>query len=293
MLNSGSETHPLNRAISRRRLLQFGLPTLGLGLADILHARSVARTTSSSSSARGRSLIVFWTHGGMSQQDTYDLKPDAPSQFRGAYRPIATSAPGDLHHGAVPSTGEGHGPALPRPLGPPRQRDPRPLGPLDADRLFRADPGTQRPPEAVVRLRDRPRCRPSITEYASLCDRSPNPKPSATRVRSTWERPISRLRSGPTQTPPISRSPTSRSPRVSRSTRCAPRSAALREFDTLRRDIDASGVLEGLDTFKAQAFEMVTGDRVRQAFDIRRRTPACATATAGTSTARGPCWPDG
>ncbi len=32
--------HPLNRAISRRRLLQFGLPALGLGLADILCAGS-------------------------------------------------------------------------------------------------------------------------------------------------------------------------------------------------------------------------------------------------------------
>ncbi len=30
--------HPLNRAISRRRLLQFGLPALGLGLADVLRA---------------------------------------------------------------------------------------------------------------------------------------------------------------------------------------------------------------------------------------------------------------
>ena len=51
------------------------------------------------------------------------------------------------------------------------------------------------------------------------------------------------------------------------------RSAMLKQFDTLRRDIDASGVLEGLDTFKAQALEMVTGDRVREAFDIDREDP--------------------
>src|SRR5262249_9671907 len=51
------------------------------------------------------------------------------------------------------------------------------------------------------------------------------------------------------------------------------RSAALREFDTLRRDIDSSGVLEGLDAFKAQALEMVTGDRVRNAFDIQKEDP--------------------
>ena len=51
MLNRSGGIHPLNRAISRRRLLQFGLPTLGLGLADILRARSVARTTSPSSTS--------------------------------------------------------------------------------------------------------------------------------------------------------------------------------------------------------------------------------------------------
>src|SRR5437879_3906189 len=51
------------------------------------------------------------------------------------------------------------------------------------------------------------------------------------------------------------------------------RAAGLREFDTLRRDIDAGGVLEGLDTFKAQALEMITGDRVRQAFEIQKEDP--------------------
>jgi len=42
----------------------------------------------------------------------------------------------------------------------------------------------------------------------------------------------------------------------------------------LRRDIDKSGVIEGLDTFKAQALDMVAGDRVREAFDISKEDPA-------------------
>ena len=50
------------------------------------------RKLPSAAKARSRkSLIVFWTHGGLSQQDTYDMKPDAPAEFRGPYRPIATS----------------------------------------------------------------------------------------------------------------------------------------------------------------------------------------------------------
>src|SRR4051794_37514082 len=94
MPDHGGGTQPLRGTISRRRLIQFGVPALGLGLADVLRARAAAGPEAHSPSASGRSVIVFWTHGGMSQQDTYDLKPDAPAQFRGPYRPIPTSAPG-------------------------------------------------------------------------------------------------------------------------------------------------------------------------------------------------------
>jgi len=48
----------------------------------------------------------------------------------------------------------------------------------------------------------------------------------------------------------------------------------LGKFDTLRRDIDKSGVMEGLDTFKRQALEMVAGDQVRKAFDISSESAA-------------------
>jgi hypothetical protein len=46
------------------------------------------------------------------------------------------------------------------------------------------------------------------------------------------------------------------------------RRALLKTFDTLRRDIDDSGVMEGLDTFKSQALEMVAGERMRAAFNL-------------------------
>jgi len=82
------------RGFNRRDFLQWGAPLLGLGLADLLRARAAAaESVSSSGSPLKKSLIVFWTHGGMSQQDTYDLKPSAPAEFRGIYQPIATAAP--------------------------------------------------------------------------------------------------------------------------------------------------------------------------------------------------------
>src|SRR4051812_9103918 len=92
MPNPDDRTRPAAGAMSRRRVLQLGVPALGLGLADLLRTRSHAGPGPDPS--RRRSLIVFWTHGGLSQQDTYDLKPDAPIQYRGTYRPIATTAAG-------------------------------------------------------------------------------------------------------------------------------------------------------------------------------------------------------
>src|SRR4051794_379487 len=80
--------------ISRRNFLGLGASFLGLGLADVLRLRPAAAERRQHSGKSNKSLIVFWTHGGMSQQDTYDLKPDAPAEFRGPYRPIATTAPG-------------------------------------------------------------------------------------------------------------------------------------------------------------------------------------------------------
>ena len=73
-------------AVTRRSALQLGSSLMGLGLADILSAR--AKATESGKPVNKKSLIVFWTHGGMSQQDTYDMKPEAPAEYRGFYDTI-------------------------------------------------------------------------------------------------------------------------------------------------------------------------------------------------------------
>src|SRR4051794_36946849 len=80
--------------ITRRNFLEIGASVVGLTLADVLRLRSAASAENPARGKSNKALIVFWTHGGMSQQDTYDMKPDAPAEFRGPYKPIATSAPG-------------------------------------------------------------------------------------------------------------------------------------------------------------------------------------------------------
>ncbi|MCA9068161.1 MAG: DUF1501 domain-containing protein, partial [Planctomycetaceae bacterium] len=81
--------------LSRRNFLELGAPLLGLGLADMLAAGATAADQPMlAKPTRPKSLIVFWTHGGMSQQDTYDMKPEAPAEYRGMYRPVKTTVPG-------------------------------------------------------------------------------------------------------------------------------------------------------------------------------------------------------
>src|SRR5579871_4114898 len=71
--------------ISRRQLLRIG--GLGcLGLAGPLRAAGPPRPI--------RSCILLFYYGGPSQLDTWDLKPDAPAEVRGAFRPIPTRVPG-------------------------------------------------------------------------------------------------------------------------------------------------------------------------------------------------------
>lgn len=78
----------------RREILQVGtLPLLGLGLPRLLAARE---TTPANPQAAGKakSCIVLFMWGGPAQQDTWDLKPDAPIEYRGEFKPIATKVPG-------------------------------------------------------------------------------------------------------------------------------------------------------------------------------------------------------
>jgi hypothetical protein len=77
---------------SRRWFLQTGLTGLaGLSLSNLLRSR--ARATSGAL-GQGKSVILFWLSGGPSHLDMWDPKPDAPSEIRGPFRAISTKVPG-------------------------------------------------------------------------------------------------------------------------------------------------------------------------------------------------------
>jgi hypothetical protein len=78
---------PFDGQPTRRRWLQLGgLGAVGLSLPQLLQARQ--------QSTSARSCILFLLHGGPSQLDIWDMKPDAPAEIRGEFKPSVTSAPG-------------------------------------------------------------------------------------------------------------------------------------------------------------------------------------------------------
>lgn len=82
----------MTHVLSRRRLLQVGgIGALGLGLPDLLRAGSPG---SRSAGGAPRSCIFVVQYGGGSHIDSFDLKPDAPEEVRGPFKPIATRVPG-------------------------------------------------------------------------------------------------------------------------------------------------------------------------------------------------------
>lgn len=85
------KTHTCD-GMTRRDFLEVGsLSAIGLGLADMMALRAAGATTDSSDE---RSAIMIFNLGAPSQLDTWDMKPDAPAEIRGPFKPIQTNLPG-------------------------------------------------------------------------------------------------------------------------------------------------------------------------------------------------------
>src|SRR4051812_19107397 len=88
--NAGPTTCP--GPLQRREFLRAGLAAFGsLSLPGLLRLRA---ESGSPASRERTAVIVVWLRGGASHLETYDPKPDAPSEYRGPFNPIATKTPG-------------------------------------------------------------------------------------------------------------------------------------------------------------------------------------------------------
>src|SRR6266481_2062288 len=87
--------HPV---ITRRTVIQAGtIGLLGLGMNHVEALRALAADGSGSSSrprVKPKTVVYIFLSGGLSQLDSFDLKPNAPAEIRGEFKPIATRTTG-------------------------------------------------------------------------------------------------------------------------------------------------------------------------------------------------------
>ena len=252
---------------SRRSFLQLGALGLGgLTLADWLGVR--ATSSAADAPKRDVSVIQVYLGGGPSHVDTYDPKPDAPAEYRGEFRPIATSVPGvflcehfpnqarladklvlvrSLHHTTSDHSEGSHWMLTGHPA---RQATPR---------------AAERPSIGSVVARVLGTKRPGLPSYVALPDATPF---STAAYLGPAENPFSP--EGLLSDPPR---PLNLQPQAGVTLqRLGDRRSLLRSLDRFQRERDDSGLAEGLDRFSAEAFAMITGPAAREAFDLGRET---------------------
>ena len=87
----GSHAHPGSR-LTRRRAIQAGaIGLLGLGFNHLAALRSLAAPAPA---PRAKNVIYIFLSGGLAQHESFDMKPDAPQEIRGEFRPIPTRTAG-------------------------------------------------------------------------------------------------------------------------------------------------------------------------------------------------------
>ena len=262
-------TTPFARCVgtlSRRGLLQLGVSGLGsLALPDLLRLESQA-----AGHRNNKSIIVLWLWGGPSHMETFDLKPDAPLEYRGEFRPIPTRAQGleisehlpqlaalgdkvaiirSLHHDSPGHVNSTHtlmtgykGAAVEMP---PYRPDYPDFWAVTSQVCGERVPGV---PVHVAMPRMR---------YNGAAHLNGGLDPFIVKVDPSVEK---------FEVPNLTLNGQD-------SARLAERRRLLTEFDQVRRALDRSDVTSTLDEFNQKAATLLTSGRVRDAFDLEREDP--------------------
>ncbi len=256
--------------LSRRSFVRSGAAGFGaLTLANLLRLEELA-------AARGlplpseKSMIVLWLWGGPSHMDTFDLKPHAPSEYRGEFRPVRTNVTGIeiCEH-------------LPR------------LAQL-ADKyvIVRSchhnSPGHVNSTHSVMtgypgELVETPPYRPKYPDFWAVTKKVLGEResglPAHVALPRTRYEGAAYLGAG-LDSFVVSADPNAAGfhvPNLAVEKRAAGRVNRrldlLKEVDSLRRDLDASNVMESMDRFNRQAVSILTSDRAREAFAIESEDP--------------------
>lgn len=248
---------------TRREFLQAGLLSLGgLTLADVLRARSASREES-----RDTAVILLYLHGGPSHLETYDLKPNAPTEYRSVFKPIASRVPGmslcehfprqakladrislvrSVHHTMTSHSDGG-------------------IEVLTGKTPTRPDPTStsvsQHPDFGSIASRMRGTHPSGLPRYVAMPSRLYMTQPAYLGVQhgafSLGDPSL------PTYSPPGIRLPAGID-----GSRLVERRGLLAEFDRYRGGLDLAGNMEGRDRFNEAAFRMITSAKTASAFDL-------------------------
>ena len=262
MLNLLGSRHRLCDGISRREMLKIGaLGVGGLTLTDLLRAEAAAGVGNSH-----KAIIMIYMCGAPSHQDMYDLKMDAPAEIRGEFRPIETNVPGIEICEHMPRMA-----AIMDKCVPLRSVVGSPDGSHDSFICYtgwstRNQPPGGRPAVGPVVSKVLGGTNPSVPPFVGLAPDTGHPPygspglPGFLGVAHAAFRP-----SGPAKQDMVLNGITS--------DRLNDRQALLRGVDRIRRDVDATGTLEGLDSITQQAFDILTSSRLVDALDLEKEAP--------------------
>ncbi|MFO0914837.1 MAG: DUF1501 domain-containing protein [Pirellulales bacterium] len=274
-LNAG-ESRPYCDGMSRRSFVQLGVAGMAsLGLPAVLQARAESRQRSV---PENRSAILIWLDGGPSHLDLYDMKPEAPSEYRGIWRPIRTNVSGieiselfpqqakvadkfsivrSLHHDTGDHFTAGHFMLTTKNMGVSGANTAGKfpsIGSLIAHQ--RRDRPSALPPYISVPVASSIGIRPGyfsgnlLGAHYNPFETGGDPNDANFRVQNLD------LMSGMTVE------------------RLDDRRRLLATLDQIPRSIDATRSFDTLNRFEQQALEFVSGDKARRAFDLSGEEPA-------------------
>ncbi|MES2470486.1 MAG: DUF1501 domain-containing protein [Verrucomicrobiota bacterium] len=245
--------------ISRRDFLRIGGLSLGgLSLPQLLQAEQLAGIRRSH-----KAVIMIYLAGAPPHQDMFDLKMDAPSEIRGPHRPVRTNVPGIQISEHMPRCAK-----IMDKLVPVRTMYGSPSGDHDSFICYTGRPAPNQPPGgwpsmgSVLSKLQGP-ATPAIPAFVGLAPKAGHPPygspghPGFLGPMQTAFRP-----NGPGMEDLVLNG-------ISLD-RLADRQALLAGFDNFRRELDRSGVVEGLDDFNQQAFNILTSSKLMEALDLSR-----------------------
>jgi hypothetical protein len=246
--------------VGRRSFLKIGgLALGGLSLPNLLRADATA-----GKSNRHKSVIMVFLPGGPSHLDIWDLKPDAPVEIRGEFKPIQTSLPGVQLCEHLPQLAQRLDRfAIIRSLVGAKNEHASELcfsGFGYQDSLLRNQPSLG---AAVSKLQGP--AHPAVPPFVSLCHATPN----------RWQDPGRSGFLGPAHNPfrPAGEDRGNMVLDGITLDRLTDRKQLRTAFDRFRRNVDDSSIMESVDLYTQQAIEVLTSSRLLQALEIDREDP--------------------